>query len=138
MENIIESLKIANRLRLREGDQQQQAAQPQQQPAATADQNGGGGAGGVDQAQLEKAFEAALQNIKGEIVQEVQGLMEKFGETLVQKIGANNGSGEGDSSSSNNKDNGGNDQQQSSSSNNGGDNNNGSGDNNNQQQEENK
>lgn len=136
MENIIESLKIANKLRLREGDQQQQAAQPQQQQPA-ADQNSGGGAGGVDQAQLEKAFEAALQNIKGEIVQEVQGLMEKFGETLVQKIGANGGSGEGDSSS-NSKDNGGNDQQQSSSSNNGGDNNNGSGDNNNQQQEENK
>lgn len=132
MENIIESLKIANRLRLREGDQQQQAAQPQQQQPAAADQNDGGG--GVDQAQLEKAFEAALQNIKGEIVQEVQGLMEKFGETLVQKIGAN-GSGEGDSSS-NNKDNGGNDQQQSSSSNNGGDNNNGGGDNNNQQQQE--
>ena len=82
MENIIESLKIANRLRLREGDQQQQqATQPQQQQPAAADQNGGSGAGGVDQAQLEKAFEAALQNIKGEIVQEVQGLMEKFGET---------------------------------------------------------
>ena len=61
--------------------QQQQATQPQQQQPAAADQNGGSGAGGVDQAQLEKAFEAALQNIKGEIVQEVQGLMEKFGET---------------------------------------------------------
>ena len=74
MENILESLRTADKLRtLREADQQQQAqqaAQPQQQQAP-AQSN-------VDQAQLEKAFEAALQTVKSDIVKEVQGLMEKY------------------------------------------------------------
>ena len=85
--NILDSLNVANKLSsLKEADQQQQqAAQPQQQAAAPANSN-------VDQAQLEKAFEAALQNVKGEIVKEVQGLMEKFGSELVKKLSGNNDS----------------------------------------------
>jgi len=84
MENILESLHTADKLRaLREADQQQQqaqqAVQPQQQQAQP----------NVDQAQLEKAFEAALQTVKSDIVKEVQGLMEKFGAELVKKIQGN-------------------------------------------------
>lgn len=89
MENILESLRTADKLRtLREADQQQQqaqqTAQPQQQQAP-AQSN-------VDQAQLEKAFEAALQTVKSDIIKEVQGLMEKFGAELVKKIQGNSNS----------------------------------------------
>ena len=88
-DNIMASLKVAERLKeslLKEADQLQR--QPQNttapQPANSA----------VDQTQLEKAFEAALQTVKGEIVKEIQGLMEKFGETLVKKL-QEDGSGSG-------------------------------------------
>ena len=86
--SILDSLNVANKLAsLKEADQQQQAAQPQQQAAAPTNSN-------VDQAQLEKAFEAALQNVKGEIVKEVQGLMERFGSELVKKLSGSNNSGQ--------------------------------------------
>lgn len=79
------SLKVAEKLkesRLKEADQMQQ----QQNTTTIAQQPASSAPSAVDQAQLEKAFEAALQTVKGEIVKEVQGLMEKFGEALVQKL----------------------------------------------------
>ena len=87
----MESLKVADKLKeaahLREADQQPAANTATAQPTTAQQQ----APTNVDQTQLEKAFEAALQTIKGEIVQEVQGLMEKFGETLVQKLNGGNG-----------------------------------------------
>ena len=86
--DILYSFRVAEKLK--EAD-----AQQQQQPTS---------GGNVDQSQLEKAFEAALQTIKTEIISGVQEMMEKFGEQLVSKInggGDNNKNVSSDNSNNN-------------------------------------
>ena len=94
--DILYSFRVAEKLK--EADAQQQQAPAQQQQPTSGD-------GNVDQSQLEKAFEAALQTIKTEIISGVQEMMEKFGEQLVSKISGgdnNNNNNENASSSGNN------------------------------------
>ena len=58
--DILYSFRVAEKLKEADAQQQQQApSQQQQQPTS---------GGNVDQSQLEKAFEAALQTIKTEIL----------------------------------------------------------------------
>lgn len=94
--DILYSFRVAEKLKEADVQQQQQApSQQQQQPAS---------GGNVDQSQLEKAFEAALQTIKTEIISGVQEMMEKFGEQLVSKInggGDNNKNVSSDNSNNN-------------------------------------
>lgn len=94
--DILYSFRVAEKLKEADVQQQQQApSQQQQQPTS---------GGNVDQSQLEKAFEAALQTIKTEIISGVQEMMEKFGEQLVSKInggGDNNKNVSSDNSNNN-------------------------------------
>ena len=94
--DILYSFRVAEKLKEADAQQQQQApSQQQQQPTS---------GGNVDQSQLEKAFEAALQTIKTEIISGVQEMMEKFGEQLVSKInggGDNNKNVSSDNSNNN-------------------------------------
>ncbi len=95
--DILYSFRVAERLKEADAQQQQAPSQQQQQQPT----NGGN----VDQSQLEKAFEAALQTIKTEIISGVQEMMEKFGEQLVSKIngkGDNNGNASSGNSNNNN------------------------------------
>ena len=90
--DILYSFRVAEKLKeadVQQQQQQQQApSQQQQQPTS---------GGNVDQSQIEKAFEAALQTIKTEIISGVQEMMEKFGEQLVSKI---NGGGDNNKNAS--------------------------------------
>ena len=95
--DILYSFRVAEKLKEADAQQQQQApSQQQQQQLASG--------GNVDQSQLEKAFEAALQTIKTEIISGVQEMMEKFGEQLVSKIngGGDNNKNASSSDNSNN------------------------------------
>lgn len=92
--DILYSFRVAEKLKEADAQQQQQApSQQQQQPTS---------GGNVDQSQLEKAFEAALQTIKTEIISGVQEMMEKFGEQLVSKINGGGDNNKNTSSSNNN------------------------------------
>lgn len=93
--DILYSFRVAEKLKEADVQQQQAPSQQQQQPTS---------GGNVDQSQLEKAFEAALQTIKTEIISGVQEMMEKFGEQLVSKInggGDNNKNVSSDNSNNN-------------------------------------
>lgn len=95
--DILYSFRVAEKLKEADAQQQQQAPSQQQQQQPTS-------GGNVDQSQLEKAFEAALQTIKTEIISGVQEMMEKFGEQLVSKInggGDNNKNVSSDNSNNN-------------------------------------
>lgn len=95
--DILYSFRVAEKLKEADAQQQQQQAPSQQQQQPT-------NSGNVDQSQLEKAFEAALQTIKTEIISGVQEMMEKFGEQLVSKInggGDNNKNVSSDNSNNN-------------------------------------
>lgn len=95
--DILYSFRVAEKLKEADVQQQQQApSQQQQQPTS---------GGNVDQSQLEKAFEAALQTIKTEIISGVQEMMEKFGEQLVSKINGGGGSNNNENTSSSNNNN---------------------------------
>lgn len=94
--DILYSFRVAEKLK--EADAQQQAPSQQQQQQPT-------NSGNVDQSQLEKAFEAALQTIKTEIISGVQEMMEKFGEQLVSKINGGGGSNNNENTSSSNNNN---------------------------------
>ena len=97
--DILYSFRVAEKLKEADAQQQQQQAPSQQQQQPT-------NSGNVDQSQLEKAFEAALQTIKTEIISGVQEMMEKFGEQLVSKInGGDNNKNASSSSSGNNNNN---------------------------------
>ena len=98
--DILYSFRVAEKLKEADAQQQQQApSQQQQQQQPTS------GGGNVDQSQLEKAFEAALQTIKTEIISGVQEMMEKFGEQLVSKINGGGTNNNENTSSSNNNNN---------------------------------
>lgn len=106
--------KLQESRKLKEADQTQQPQQ--QQPQAVDTQQPQQANGNVDSAQLEKAFEAALENVKSSIIKEFQTTLEKFGEQLVKNLkneGGNTSDGNtnGDGGDSNN------DQQQSSATN---------------------
>ena len=97
--DILYSFRVAEKLKEADSQQQQQQQAPsqqQQQPTS---------GGNVDQSQLEKAFEAALQTIKTEIISGVQEIMEKFGEQLVSKINGGGGSDNNENTSSSNSNN---------------------------------
>ena len=93
--DILYSFRVAEKLKEADVQQQQQQAPSQQQQQPTS-------GGNVDQSQLEKAFEAALQTIKTEIISGVQEMMEKFGEQLVSKINGGGGSNNNENTSSSN------------------------------------
>ena len=96
--DILYSFRVAEKLKEADVQQQQQQAPSQQQQQPTS-------GGNVDQSQLEKAFEAALQTIKTEIISGVQEMMEKFGEQLVSKINGGGGSNNNENTSSSNNNN---------------------------------
>ena len=93
-DKLLESIMVATRLA--EADAAapaQPAAQPQ--PAQPAQQPTSNGGQQVDQAQLEKAFEQALENVKSGIIEEFQNSLNEFGKQLMEKLGKQNGGGDG-------------------------------------------
>lgn len=92
--DILYSFRVAEKLKEADVQQQQAPSQQQQQQPTSG--------GNVDQSQLEKAFEAALQTIKTEIISGVQEMMEKFGEQLVSKINGGGDNNKNVSSDNNN------------------------------------
>jgi|SRR5574344_81325 hypothetical protein len=97
MKDILDSLQEATKIekkRLHEADAQQQQPQPQASDSSQSSQQ-------LDGQGIEKAFEQALDSMKQDIIKEMQGMMEKFGEQMVQKL-----KGEQTSSSNSSNDNG--------------------------------
>ena len=97
MKDILDSLQEATKIekkRLHEADAQQQQPQPQASDSSQSSQQ-------LDGQGIEKAFEQALDSMKQDIIKEMQGMMEKFGEQMVQKL-----KGEQPSSSNSSNDNG--------------------------------
>src|SRR5574344_2057357 len=82
MKDILDSLQEATKIekkRLHEADAQQQQPQPQASDSSQSSQQ-------LDGQGIEKAFEQALDSMKQDIIKEMQGMMEKFGEQMVQKL----------------------------------------------------
>lgn len=82
----LESLRLASRLRLREGDNGtatagQPPAQPQAQGAATQ-----------SQADLVKAFQQALEGVQQSIMDHIDSSLKEFGESLLKSLKGSNGS----------------------------------------------
>lgn len=90
-DKLLESIMVATRLAEADAAPAQQPTQPQ--PAAQSAQQPGNSGGGqqVDQAQLEKAFEQALENVKSGIIEEFQNSLNEFGKQLMEKLGKQGG-----------------------------------------------
>lgn len=82
----LESLRLASRLRLREGDTAT-VGQPPVQPQAQQQ-----GAATQSQADLVKAFQQALEGIQQTIMDHVDSSLEEFGESLLKSLKGSNGS----------------------------------------------
>lgn len=91
-DKLLESIMVATRLAEADAAPAQQPTQQVAAPAQPAQQpsNSGGGQQ-VDQAQLEKAFEQALENVKSGIIEEFQNSLNEFGKQLMEKLGKQGG-----------------------------------------------
>lgn len=83
----LESLRLASRLRLREGDNGTatvgQPTQPQAQTQGAATQS---------QADLVKAFQQALEGIQQNLMDHIDDSLKELGESLVKSLKGSNGS----------------------------------------------